>query len=211
MNKQITDHQQRARERLPSFFQEGTNMALFVNAITLETQNLETAFFQLLNERNLSVAVGVQLDGLGQILDLARDTGESDTDYRARLTARVADLARSGDIQTLIDEFIALSGLTGTDTLELTELFPASVMMVWLTDTVDPQDPVADAALFNGVNDLRAAGVRFHIIRNELSQGFEFADEGEGTPPDGPIDVIRGFGDEVLTGGGPLGRIIDGN
>lgn len=205
---QITDHKQRAKDRAPGFMQGATNMELFFDAIVSETQVLETVFFQLLDERHLSVAVGAQLDGIGQILDLTRIDGESDTDYRARLSVRIDELSDSSTIESLISAFIDKTSLVAPEEIKLDEIFPATIYMTWLSDEADPEDPVIDSVLVNEMNALRAGGVRLDIIRNGLTNNFQFSDESELVGISGPTDVEHGFGDEALSDGGQLGRQI---
>lgn len=206
--EKITDHQTRAKNRLPGFMQGATNIESFIDALVAECQTLETVFCQLLDERHLSVAIGKQLDGIGEILDLDREVAEIDGDYRARLIAKSGQLTRGGEIETLLSTFVSLTGLTAPDELSLSEIFPCFVIMTWLTDVVDDLDPVLDAELISTMNAVRAAGVRLDLIRNVLAEPFEFSDESEIVGGNGPIDASKGFGDEVLTGGGKLGRVI---
>lgn len=204
--EQILDHQQRAKDRAPGFMQGATDMELFFDAIVAETQNLETVLFQLLDERHLSVAAGVQLDGIGQIIVLERTVGETDSDYRTRLVSRADEIKNGGEIEALITLFIFITGLSSPDILELKEVYPATVLMTWLTDDADPEDPGEDALLVSAMNAIRAGGVRLDMMRNGLTNNFQFSDESELVGISGPTDADHGFGDESLTDGGQLGR-----
>jgi hypothetical protein len=203
----ITDHQEKAKARLPGFMLGATNIEAFMDTISAEAQALESVFFQLLDERHLTVAVGAQLDGLGQILDLDRIVGQTDSDYRIALIARAGELAKGGEIETLITAMINILSLVAPDFLFIHEAYPATVLMEHVTDT-DPQDADADAALRDTMNAVRSAGVQLHIIRSGLTGGFEFSDESEVVGGDGPLDVNKGWGDEILTDGGQLARVI---
>lgn len=203
---QITDHTTRAKDRMPGFMQSATNMNLFLDVINNEMQVLETVFFQLLDQRHLSVAVGAQLDGIGEILDLKRIGLESDTDYKARLSARTNELSKSGTIESLVSAFIEKTTLVAPEEISLLEIYPATIYMTWLSDSVDPQDQAEDLKLVNGMNELRAGGVRLDIIRNGVSNNFQFSKVSELVGISGPTDINFGFGDETLTDGGQLGR-----
>lgn len=204
----IIDHQTRAKARLPGFMQGKTNIEALLDAFVSESQSLEDVFFQLLDQRHLTVATGTQLDGIGQIVDLDRNPTETDSNYRTRLIARAGELAKGGEIETLLTSFINLTVLSGTDTLDLSEVWPATVIMTWLSDDADPQDPAADAELVTGMNAVRAGGVRLDLMRNEVTNNFQFSDESEIVGGNGPLDLLHGFGDEALTDGGQLGRRI---
>ena len=204
---QITDHQTRAKARLPGFMQGATNIEAFLDAIVGEAQNIETALFQLLDQRHLTVAVGTQLDGIGEILDLARVVGQTDADYRTDLIAQAGEIAKAGEMQTLITAMINLVGLVSPESLFTHEAYPATVLITHITDT-DAQDPDEDASLVASMNAVRAGGVQMFVIRAGLTNSFEFSDESEVVGGDGPINANRGFGDEVLTDGGELARRI---
>lgn len=204
---QILDHQERAKARLPGFMLGATNIEAFMDAISAEAQTLESVFFQLLDERHLTVAVGAQLDGLGQILDLDRIVGQTDASYRIALIARAGELAKGGEMETLITAMINLLSLVSPDILFIHEAYPATILIEHVTDT-DPQDSAADADLISTMNAVRAAGVQLHIMRTGISNSFEFSKASEVVGGDGPIDIDHGFGDEILTDGGALGRRI---
>lgn len=204
---QILDHQNRAKARLPGFMQGAVNIEAFLDAINAETQFLETTLFQLLDERHLTVAVGTQLDGIGQILDLDRIVGQSDASYRNSLIARTGELAKGGEIETLITVMTDLITLTSPDSLVIQEPYPATLSITHITDT-DAQDPIEDAELVAAMGGVRASGVQLFLIRAGLTNSFEFSDESEVVSGNGPIDSDRGFGDEALSGGGGLSRRI---
>jgi len=143
--KQITDHQTLAKDRLPGFMQGKTNIEALLDSFVNEAQNIETMLFQLLDQRHLTVAAGTQLDGIGEIVDLARTPTETDGNYRTRLIARAGELAKGGEIETLLTAFINLAGVSGTDTLDLAEITLATVIMTWISDDLDPQDPMLNS------------------------------------------------------------------
>ena len=201
----ITDHQGRAKNRLPGFMLGASNIEAFIDAISAEAQVLESVFFQLLDERHLTVAVGTQLDGLGQILDLDRVVGQTDASYRIALIARAGELAKGGEIETLITAMVNITSLVSPESLFVHEAYPATVLIEHITD-VDAEDAAVDADLIATMNAIRAGGVQLHIMRTGISNSFEFSDESEVVGGDGPLDADHGFGDETLPDGGGLGR-----
>jgi len=58
--------------RLAYQFKDSTKFQDFLEAFLQQLQNLQISELQLLNERYLNTAVGVQLDGIGEIVGLSR-------------------------------------------------------------------------------------------------------------------------------------------
>lgn len=66
------DHKALAVSRLAVQFRESPNLIGFIQAIIQEGEDLEVVFQQILNERSISNAVGVQLDILGELVGQSR-------------------------------------------------------------------------------------------------------------------------------------------
>ena len=66
-----------------------TNLQKIIKAIASQAQKINTQQQLLQTMRYLNTAQGVQLDGLGQILGLARIPGESDASYREALQFQI--------------------------------------------------------------------------------------------------------------------------
>lgn len=203
--KQITDHAEKAKDRLPRFLNAATNFNALIDIAGSRTQDLETELFNLLDQRYLSVAVGAQLDGLGQILNHERTVGQSDSDYRAELIAETGKLALSGQIEPLISLFNTLSSAVDSD---LVEFYPASVLLTAYYDA-DSEDPILDENIVKAMNEVKAAGVNLDLRFVEETEYLELSDiseiDGSGN---GPIDALHGLGDEALGEGGGLSRLI---
>jgi len=203
--EQINDHAGKAKERLPRFLDGATNFNALIDIFSSRTQDLETELFNLLDQRNLSDAVGVQLDGLGQILNLEREVGQSDADYRQALIGETGQLALSGQIESLINVFNAL---TSAVTSDVVEFFPASVLLTAFFDG-DLEDPNVDQSIIDAMDKVRAAGVNLDLRYAEETEYLELSDiseiDGSGN---GPTDALHGLGDEALTEGGGLSRLI---
>lgn len=203
--EQITDHADQAKDRLPRHLDAATNFLALLDIVGARTQELETQNFKLLDERHLSVAVGVQLDGLGQILNLPREVGQNDADYRAELVAATGVLAQSGQIEVLIDTFLRLSLALF---LTVDEIYPARMQMVAHYDA-DTVDPAIDQAILDAMDRIKAGGVGLDLLYAEETTFFSFADVSEVDASDnGPSSADNGFGDEALSEGGGLARLI---
>lgn len=104
----IPNHVQRAISLLVTQFQDSPRIKALLTAYCLQVQDLQNAAEQLYYQRALynedptKQAYGVQLDGIGQILNLPRLQGESDEQYRLRLRTRSLVLFSSGTPEQMI-------------------------------------------------------------------------------------------------------------
>lgn len=91
----IQNFYERAKALLAAQFQdEGlngqrSNFQKFLSAMVTPCYDINDVEIQLYYDRALNSAEGVQLDGLGQILGIARTEGQSDAQYRERLYFQV--------------------------------------------------------------------------------------------------------------------------
>jgi len=76
-------------ERLAYQFLDSEKFKGFLTSFLTEYEELNTSGLQLLNERYLDIAVGAQLDGIGEIVGLPRPEGETDTLYRFLIRIRI--------------------------------------------------------------------------------------------------------------------------
>ena len=143
-----------------------------------EIQEFETAAFQVLLDRWLETAVGVQLDGLGSIVGKARAGSDDDT-YRLLLRAQVLLNRSSGTVPEILEILeLVIPGFT----IELQQHFPAGFQVI-VDQAPLPADDGPVVAFV--VGQARAAGVR------GLFQYFETA----------PVYRFDGAGGSVMDGG----------
>ncbi len=161
-----TTHVAEGLDSLVEQFRRQPKILAFLTSFLNQIQDAENAAFELIDERTLATAVGVQLDGLGSIIGLARG-GLTDDQYRLRLQAQILVNRSSGTIPQLL-EIIAL---LDPGVLTLTESFPAAFIMQVLNIT---QAPATIAALIAAA---RAAGVRgiLHYSNVPTGEGFKFS------------------------------------
>jgi len=203
--KQITDHAAAAQARLPSQFIGATKLQALIGKIGERAQGIETVLFDLLNNRALSTATGLQLDNLGTILDTARTVGETDDSYRARLFSATSQLQKSGEPEHLIEIF---NFLLNPDSMILQEIYPAGVQLTAHDDT-DPESFTIDSDTREAMDNVKAAGIELILQMATTSDYFMMADESEtDVNGDGPDDALHGLGDETLTEGGALARVF---
>jgi hypothetical protein len=129
---QQTDHQQAALDLLPAQFEFSTRLRAIIgdfvgpaNPVTWGAQELEDVLFALLEQRWLSTAGGVQLDGLGEILGEPRLT-DIDEDYRDALYLRVIINVSEGEPERLIE---VVERLTAPTAVHLMIKPPAAVLI----------------------------------------------------------------------------------
>lgn len=149
-----------------------------VNVYAVEVQAVETALAQVLltahTDAGDPLVVGTQLDGIGQIIGLARE-GISDTFYRARLLARILVNKSNGTPPEIIEIVTAF----------LNDLSP--FVYISEDDTgeagfeVEVTDPIPvglGVELGLVVREAKVAGVIAYAIYQESADNATFAFDG---------------------------------
>lgn len=192
------DRQATAANLLVDIFREKPLFLLLLSSYVAETQELENELFDLGDAFWVNTATGVQLDGIGEIVGIARD-GADDTVYRIRIKARI---------------FINLSSGTPNQILTLVRaLLPAGVPAVIYT----PYYPAAFAISVTGitlseVSEISAAviettpvGVRSNFVYSLDTDDntFQFS-----STAFSQTSATQGFADLSQTTGGKLSGVI---
>ena len=129
------------------------NIYEFITPFINELQDIEDVLYSLKVDRFLADAEGVLLDGIGSVVGLARSSGESDTDYRARIQTKILINTYSGTI----DELITASKAAINGNVFLTE--PAEATISLLLDTIpSPIEKLSD------VKALKPGGVALEMV-----------------------------------------------
>lgn len=197
-------HLDAMKNRLPHHARTGPNLEALLSVAAGQYQSIEEALQDMLVSRSLDVAVGAQLDGIGDMMDLARAGSQSDANYRFALQTRVITLARSGDAEAIIEAFI---NATEAPAADYTEVYPATFQISGIP-TVDTDNPDVSAFITDTMDLTKPAGVRMTLIVEEgftLSQFSEVDGAGNG-----PIVIDEGFGSSLggETDGGQLSRVL---
>ena len=121
---------------------------------------VEDVFFQLLNERGISTAIGEQLDVLGRLTGELR-YGRGDDRYRLAIGNR-ANINRSNGTAPELLSF--LSGLTATNNVKLWEHLSGDIHL--FTDS-NPSPFVAHA-----LKDAASAGIHVRLMFDILGDSF---------------------------------------
>ena len=179
----ITNVFERALALLASQFRdqklngELTNLQKLIKILSVPAQELQYLNEQLLTERWLNIAVGVQLDELGIILGLPRNPGESDNDYRERLQFQIFINISNGTPEDVIR---ALAFLTKSTHIDYIERSPAFFQMG--TDGLTFPEPPNE--LNDAIFAMSPAGVNYApiIATYGAEIPFEFSGDLSSTP-----------------------------
>jgi hypothetical protein len=174
-------------------FKEKPNIEGLAQAFSLDLQEFETSLEALINDVGLETASGVQLDGIGEILDVQR-AGRTDDIYRTRLFAAVLQYTSSGRWEQVIQGFKLL---TQADAVQGGEVYPGSVTLAAVG-----ADPITidTTELLLAMQNTRAVGVRLEAVLVSADPPLVF----EGDPYPGGA----GFDDGSGSVGGHFSSIL---
>lgn len=190
-----TDHAGKAKGNLLEQFKGLDNWEKLLDVYSRQIQEIEDMFFELIEKRFIDDAVGVQLDGLGQIIGAPRD-GLADEVYRVQLKVQIRINRSSG----IVEDIIAVVALLVTNPIHV-RVFPPASFVVTLNDAVT----AIPAELVAPVGNARMAGVGTSIefTAADDADTFTFAsgDVAE-------LDIRRGFSNDAGTTGGKFADAI---
>jgi hypothetical protein len=152
-----------AQGNLIGQFRNHANIDAIVKAFAQQSQDLESAAFEVLLDTLIASAVGQQLDNVGDVVGVERG-GRTDDDYRVRIGAQILLNNSSGTVEELIGLAVAL----GVVSFILIELPPATIESYSIT-------PITNGAEIGAVLcGAKAAGVRISFTWFETSSPFTF-------------------------------------
>ena len=172
MITKITNHYARSLDVLVSQFKDKPNIQALIHAFCDQMQECEDVNWQLLTERWLDVAVGFQLDVLGDLVGMRRriDPTWSDDFYRRMIGIKFRVNASQGEGETMI--YILLHS-TDSDHV-LWDEYPRA------TATASFDGSVENIHIIAGLmQDAKDGGVRLVLIHYEGDDAFTF-DLGDG-------------------------------
>lgn len=205
----IVPYKEEFKKYIPEQYKNSEKLLALVNSCMAQFDDLETAFFEILQSLNLADAIGPALDYLGAIVGVKRNPGESDTQYRERIVSGLNLLNLPGpEALRMVIKF-----LTGVDSVGLFPNWPAEMYYVL--------DGGTDANLSNLEKSSMTSGaslVRGTFLCAEEGEGGYIVNDDNGMPfvvdylgiVNIPDNVIRfTFGDQnynpVTAGVGPHG------
>ncbi len=158
----IVPYKEEFKKYIPEQYKNSEKLLALVNSCMAQFDDLETAFFEILQSLNLADAIGPALDYLGAIVGVKRNPGESDTHYRERIVSGLNLLNLPGpEALRMVIKF-----LTGCDSVGLFPNWPAEMYYVL--------DGSTDADLSNLEKNSMTSGAS--LVRGT----FLCAEEGEG-------------------------------
>lgn len=189
----ITDHQQQGIKRLISQYKEKASIESLLNTYFVQIKELENLFFDLLNNRNIQSAIGLQLDNLGTILGEPRN-GTTDDIYRVLLLTRITRNNSEGTPEDLIGIFNTIMGAVFSIYYEI---FPAEFNLI----AVNPTPIIPISSLRSILEQAKPAGV--DLVTISQTGGSYFGFQADQSPN------ASGFGDTGNSGiGGDFTEII---
>ena len=117
----IDDYRQLALQRIIEQYKNSPNLVGLLDSAGLQSNDMETALWEIRDLFYLDTAEGIQLDIIGKIFT-PRLSGESDADYRQRLKLFAAQKF-SGTPEEIITTLKVFFGAT---TVEYFPLYPAA-------------------------------------------------------------------------------------
>lgn len=146
------DHVSQGQDRATSYFQNKENFLKLLEIFLNKTQEVEDAFIELANVKDLDTVTGVWLDYVGSFIGEERD-GLDDDSYRAKLQLRIA-INTSDGTNSSVRNVVRL--YTNSDSVRIAEgiysygqiLFDGeSNAAGYLYDTVEDVTPVGSKLL----------------------------------------------------------------
>jgi hypothetical protein len=177
----ITDNVEAAQARQVQRWKGKINIDKILKIRANRIQLLEDVLNQMINQRALSTASGVQLDGIGEFYGAQGARGNrSDDEYRAFLQVLPAKLRQAGQHEILIQ---ALVNLTGASKIETDYFWPRAMALYALVPDVDALTNESD--INREMQAIRAQGIRLDIGLKQASGSFVFSSSPSGGVPSG--------------------------
>lgn len=91
--------------RLAYQFVDSSKLIDFLKSFLAETDELYDSNVLLASERSLETAEGTQLDGIGEIVGITRNAGQTDDDYRLNIKAKIMINTTDMSVDSTLDLF----------------------------------------------------------------------------------------------------------
>jgi hypothetical protein len=174
----IPNHVQRAIALLAGQFQQSlldgeySRFQRLIQAFVTQFQEIDDVNQTLKFDRSIETSVGVQLDGLGQILGLSRLPDESDDDYREKLKFQIFINKSNGTPEEVI---AVLKFLTKANKIRYHEYYPAAFQM----DTDGIVFSVPPQQLVSAIQSVSPAAVQYTPITATYGAPLPFVFSGD--------------------------------
>lgn len=174
----IPNHVQRAIALLAGQFQQSlldgeySRFQRLIQAFVTQFQEIDDVNQTLKFDRSIETSVGVQLDGLGQILGLSRLPDESDDDYREKLKFQIFINKSNGTPEEVI---AVLKFLTKATKIRYHEYYPAAFQI----DTDGVTFSVPPQQLVSAIQSVSPAAVQYTPITATYGAPLPFVFSGD--------------------------------
>ena len=187
--KCISNHEELTLARLIEQYKNKPNITAIIKSyITEQIQDIEDAGCGLYDRLNIDLMTGDNLDNIGIIVGQGRE-GQADSIYRTFLRTKIG----VNNSQSSIEDIIQIwQTLTGSDLIEVEELFPATIQLSSAFSLGAPYDDLLKSL----IEDILGAGVKLEgIVVYDADNAFAFEDS--------PNDInTGGFGSLLDLGAG---------
>jgi len=128
----IKDHEQQAYDRLLEQFKDKPNVMALLKGWMKGVQTTEDSLFDLLNNRSIQTAIGVQLDNIGKLVG-AKRKGRSDESYREFIQLQILINNSEGTPSDILE---ILSLITNADIVKSFPHYPVGGNLYTNGDTI---------------------------------------------------------------------------
>lgn len=199
-------------EWTPSQFRDKFIYQSLLKAMTDELQSLEDLFSQMYSDRNLNVAVGVQLDNMGANLGVTRRLGQSDEEYRTAIFAEIFMRRSDGTGNYIMNALKSIYNSPTAKIFEHNTLMTGGVVVVVnqpikiasAVEILKKMSPVAIQSV-TVLRDPTTLGYAWVPVEVEASTGMLVTSNNEWFITDGGLGVV------VQTGAGQLTKSAIGS
>lgn len=165
---------ERAITRLIEQFEQKENIQKYLCALITPFDELREVLNDLQFNRNLNNAEGVQLDGIGDIVGLARG-GLSDSEYRTQIKIKILVNASNGETESVIAAMLVFAGGTFANVIDA---FPARIVI--------ESDGNIPTNIIKLLEQVVQAGVKIEVSAT-YGERIAFAFRGDPGEPEDPL------------------------
>lgn len=195
-----TQYVSQALARLLMQFKGKPRLEALVTSWITPFQELEDAAFEVHLERTIDAAVGVQLEGIGDIVGFPKN-GLSDTNYRQFIKAKIRVNRSNGLPGDLILIVTIILGVTPC--ILLTEYHPAAIEVEAIVPVTVPAQFIIDF-----LEDAAAAGVDVSFIYSKVAKTSTLTFGSSYGAPSLVASQKPGSSHSSPTGGGVLAGVL---
>lgn len=181
----ISSHAAEALSNVLSQLQGKPNFEDLLTVMVDPCQDVEDTLYDLVTERQLDTAEGVNLDQYGKVVGAAR-RGLSDENYRRYIRVRIQANRSNGQADVILD---VVSFLVGGQVVDFIPAYPAAYVLQYETLGTDP-DLVA--LMSEILEQTTAAGVAYTVVEGLTDEAKRFDVAGRGFDDGKFGDIIIG-------------------